>query len=310
MGKIYAECGDGGSGLAPINVENQVHKARYSLYHGDCVEVLRGLPPGSVDLAVFSPPFESLYTYTPQSRDLGNNRSTKEFLRHFRFFVDSLTGVVRAGRMAAIHCMPLPMTKIRDGEIGTRDFPGDLIRAFQKRGWIYWCEFSIWKDPVTAMQRTKAHGLLYKTLKKDAASSRMGYPEKVIIMKAPGANVVPIPHDDIPLDGDEGWQALASPVWMDINPSDTLQYKSAREAEDERHICPLQTSIIRRLVRLWSNRGETVLSPFAGIGSEGVVSLEMGRRFIGVELKSSYYRQAVANLDIARGQSNLLDLLE
>lgn len=290
-----------------MDVVNQVLRSRYALYHGDSVDVMNALPEDSVGLIATSPPFESLYTYSAQARDAGNSRDSEEFFEHFGFFVDGMTRVIKPGRMAAIHCMPLPTSKARDGYIGARDFPGDVIRIFQSRGWVYHCEICIWKDPVTAMQRTKAHGLLHKTLKADSARSRVGYPDKVIVMRSAGENAEPIQHDDWPLDGPEGWQAVASPVWMDIDPGDTLQHRSARDADDERHICPLQLPVIRRMVRLWSNEGDVVLSPFAGIGSEGVVALELGRKFVGAELKESYYRQAKENLRLAGGQLGLFE---
>jgi hypothetical protein len=200
--------------------------------------------------------------------------------------------------------MDIPTSKERDGFIGLRDFRGALIRAFQSDGWIYHSSVCIWKDPVTAMQRTKALGLLHKQVKKDSSMSRQGIPDYLVTLRKPGVNVDPIAHtaEEIPV---SLWQRFASPVWMDINPSDTLQRESAREHDDERHICPLQLGVIRRAVQLWSNPKDIVLSPFAGIGSEGVVSVEMGRRFVGVELKSSYYQQAVLNLGAAGKQCSL-----
>jgi len=277
---------------------------RWSLYRGDCIDVVRDLPDASVGFSVFSPPFASLYTYSDDDRDMGNCRDADEFDAHFRYLTDELHRVIMPGRLVAMHCMDLPLSKMRDGHIGLRDFRGQLIRAMQDAGFVYHSQVTIWKDPVTAMQRTKALGLLYKQLKKDSGRSRQGIPDYLVVFRKPGDNPEPISHDpeEFPV---TLWQRYASPVWMDIDQSDTLQYRSAREHDDERHICPLQLGVIRRALRLWSNPDDVVLSPFAGIGSEGVVSLEMGRRFVGVELKASYYRQALANLTDLSQQATL-----
>ena len=207
------------------------------------------------------------------------------------------------GRLVSIHCMNLPTSKVRDGHIGIRDFRGEIIRAFEEVGFIYHSEVCIWKDPVTAMQRTKALGLLHKQIRKDSCMSRQGVPDYLVTMRKPGDNPERVGHtpEEFPV---QLWQQYASPVWMDINQSDTLQYRSAREHNDERHICPLQLEVIRRAVKLWTNPGDTVWSPFAGIGSEGFVALEMGRGFIGSELKPSYYRQACKNLQRALSVSS------
>lgn len=274
----------------------------FAIYNSDCVDVLRGMPDESMHYSIFSPPFASLYTYSASPRDMGNCANHEEFFGQFRFLVPELYRVMKPGRLLSFHCMLLPTSKARDGIIGLTDFRGQLIRAFQEVGWVFHSEVVVWKDPVTAMQRTKALGLLHKTIKKDSSMSRQGIPDYVVTMRKPGVNAEPITHtgtkggseEDLPVDL---WQRYASPVWMDIDPSDTLQYRSARENDDEKHICPLQFGIIRRCLNLWSNKGDTVLSPFAGIGSEGYVSLEMGRRFVGVELKRSYYEQAVRNLE-------------
>jgi hypothetical protein len=285
---------------------------RFTLHRGDCVEALKEMEPDSVDFSIFSPPFASLYTYSNSERDMGNCRTHSEFYEHFRFAVAELFRVTKPGRLLSFHCMNLPTSKERDGYIGISDFRGELIRLFQDAGWIYHSEVCIWKDPVTAMQRTKAIGLLYKQLKKDSCLSRQGIADYLVTVRKPGENPDRVTKDpgEFPV---SLWQNYASPVWMDINPSDTLQYRSAREHDDERHICPLQLEVIRRAVRLWTNPGDLVLSPFAGIGSEGVVSLEMDRRFVGVELKGSYYRQAAANLKAADGfgpQTTIFDFLE
>jgi len=286
-----------------LNVIDQDVGNWHAIYNGDCVDVLRGLPDESVHYTIFSPPFASLYTYSASPRDMGNCATHAEFFEHFRYLIPELYRVTKPGRLLSFHCMLLPTSKSRDGFIGLTDFRGELIRAFREVGWIHHSEVVIWKDPVTAMQRTKALGLLHKQIRKDSAMSRQGIPDYLITMRKPGDNPEPIAHtgDDFPV---SAWQRYASPVWMDIDPNDTLQYRSAREHDDERHICPLQLEVIRRGVRLWSNPGDTVLSPFAGIASEGVVSIELGRRFVGAELKASYYQQAVANLRAAAPDSD------
>lgn len=278
-----------------MNCLDQTIGDGFALYHGDCVEVLKGIPSHSIDYSIFSPPFSSLYTYSNSPRDMGNCRTDAEFFEHFGYLIEQLARVMQPGRDVSFHCMLMPTSKERDGYIGLRDFRGDLIRAFQAHGFIYHSEVCIWKDPVTSMQRTKALGLLHKTVRGNASFSRQGIPDYLVTMRAPGDPVVRVQHDaaDYPV---EKWQRVASPVWMDINPSETLQYRSAREHDDERHIAPLQLEVIRRGVELWTNPGDIVLSPFAGIGSEGFVSLQMGRRFVGVELKASYYQQAARNL--------------
>jgi DNA modification methylase len=281
-----------------MNCIDQTAGEGFVLYHGDCVDVLRGLPDQSIHYSIFSPPFASLYTYSNSPRDMGNCRSNEEFFEHFAFLVAELKRVMRPGRNVSFHCMLFPASKERDGFIGLKDFRGDLIRAFQAQGFIFHAETVIWKDPVTQMQRTKALGLLHKSVRENSAMCRMGIPDYLVTMRAPGDQLDRVTHtrDDYPVDR---WQKVASPVWMDINPSDTLQYQSAREHDDERHICPLQLEVIRRGVELWTNPGDVVLSPFAGIGSEGFVSVQMGRKFVGVELKDSYYRQASQNLGAA-----------
>lgn len=275
----------------------------WALYQGDCVEVLRGLPKSSVDYSIFSPPFASLYTYSNSPRDMGNCRNDAEFFGQFQFLVQELRRIVKPGHNVSFHCMQLPTSKVRDGVIGLKDFRGELIRAFEAEGFIYASEVCIWKDPVTAMQRTKALGLLHKTVRNNATMSRQGIADYLVTMRAPGDVVDKVAHgDEIPV---EEWQKLASPIWTDINPNDTLQYRSAREHDDERHICPLQLEVIRRGIRLWTNPGDVVLSPFAGIGSELYVATELGRRAVGVELKASYYEQAVKNLRAASAQAGL-----
>ena len=277
-----------------VNVIDQATSERYALYNGDSAEILKGLPAGSVHYSIFSPPFASLYTYSNSERDLGNCRTTTEFYEQFKFIVDELYRVLMPGRLLSFHCMDLPLSKERDGIIGIRDFRGELIKLFEDSGFVLHSQVCIWKDPVTAMQRTKAIGLLHKQLKKDSCMSRQGIPDYLVTMRKPGENPEPVSHtnETFPV---QAWQRYASPVWMDINPSDTLQASSARDEKDERHICPLQLPVIRRALNLWTNPGDIVLTPFLGIGSEAYVALKMGRRAIGIELKPSYYQQAVRN---------------
>ena len=277
-----------------MNVKNQYVDERMALYHGDSCEVLTEIPSDSIHFEIYSPPFASLYTYSNSERDLGNSKNKHEFYEHFEFIVKELYRVLMPGRLMAVHCMNLPTSKSRDGFIGIDDFRGDLIRLYEKAGFIYHSEVCIWKDPVIAMQRTKALGLLHKQIKKDSAMCRQGIPDYLVVMRKPGDNPEPVTHtnETFPV---EIWQKYASPIWTDINPSDTLQYRSARDNEDEKHICPLQLTVIRRALNLWTNPNDVVLTPFMGIGSEVVTALENGRRAVGVELKDSYYKQAEKN---------------
>lgn len=279
-----------------MKVMDQYISKKFAIYNADCMDVVSSMPESSVHYTIFSPPFASLYTYSASARDMGNCKGMNEFSEHFSHLVPELFRVTKPGRLLSFHCMLLPTSKQNDGFIGLRDFRGELIRMFVSYGFIHHSEVVIWKDPVTAMQRTKALGLLHKTIRKDSSMSRQGIPDYLITLRKPGENLEKIAHthEEFPV---SLWQQYASPIWTDINPSDTLQYRSARENEDEKHICPLQLQVIRRALKLWTNKGDTVLSPFAGIGSEGYVSLQEGRRFIGSELKKSYYEQAVRNLE-------------
>lgn len=292
---------------------------RWTLFNADTVDAARKMPDSSVDYSVYSPPFVSLFTYSASERDFGNCRSDDVFWAQYEYLLEQTIRIMAPGRLVSVHCMLLPTSKTKDGYIGLRDFRGDIIRAFQKHGFIYHSEVVIWKDPVTAVTRTKALGLLYKQLRKDSAMSRQGIPDYVCTFRKPGENAKPITKDErsFPV---ERWQRYASPVWVTtgdkddegflrasdaqraddpssgIDAQDTLQARSAREHEDERHLCVLQLEVIRRCIRLWSNPDDVVWSPFAGVGSEGYVALQEGRRFIGAELKGSYARQAAANL--------------
>lgn len=281
----------------------------WTMMLGDCVERIKEIESESVGFSVFSPPFASLYTYSNSDRDMGNSKTDEEFAEHFKFLVSELYRVMMPGRCVSFHCMNLPTSKERDGFIGIKDFRGELIRMFQDVGFIYHSEVTIWKDPVTAMQRTKAIGLLNKQKNKDSTISRQGIPDYLVTMRKPGENPKPVTHtnEDFPI---SVWQKYASPVWMDINPSNTLQYRAARENSDERHICPLQLDVIERAIKLWSSPDDLVLSPFGGIGSEGYVAIKDGRRFVGIELKRSYFDLACKNLEEAVRESKTMTLFD
>lgn len=291
-----------------MKVLNQKIEEFYSLYHGDSCEVLKGLPDNSVHYTLFSPPFSSLYTYSNSDRDMGNSKNDDEFYKHFEFLVNELYRITMPGRLLSFHCINIPLMKQRDGVIGLKDFRGDLIKMFVNAGFIFHSEVCIWKNPVTEMQRTKALGLLHKQIKKDSSMSRQGIPDYLITMRKPGENPEPIEHtnESFPVDL---WQKYASPVWMDIRQSDTLQKKSARAEEDERHICPLQLEVIKRCICLWTNPGDIVLDPFAGIASTNYMALRLDRRTIGVELKESYYQQAVLNCEMAMNEE-IIDIFD
>lgn len=316
----------------------------WTAYLGDCVDVARSLPDDSIDYQVFSPPFASLYTYSNSERDMGNSKTYSEFFEHYKYLIKEQYRILRPGRLLSFHCMNLPTTIQHHGKIGIEDFRGDLIRAYQAEGFTYHSEVCIWKDPVTAMQRTKALGLLYKQLRKDSARSRQGIPDYLVTMRKEGENTKPVTktHESFPVGL---WQNEASPVWtfgeessvfrqlidwlvqyfkhdvdltsryaeavwMDINPSDTLQRESAREEKDEKHIAPLQLEVIERAIKLWTNPGDTVFTPFLGIGSEAYVAVKLGRRGIGSELKESYWKQAVRNLRKAESEKNQPSLFD
>lgn len=281
-----------------MNVLEQVIENKYAIYNGDSCEIVRAIPDNSIHYTIFSPPFASLYTYSNSDRDMGNSKGDDEFYNHFIFLAKELYRVTMPGRLLSFHCMDLPLMKERDGVIGLKDFPAIIRNIFEDCGFIYHSKVTIWKNPVTEMQRTKALGLLHKQIRKDSAMNRQGIPDYIVTMRKPGENPerVSHTHETFPVDV---WQNYASPVWMDIRQSDTLQKKSAREDKDERHICPLQLEVIQRCIELWTNPNDIVLDPFAGIGSVPYTAVKLGRRGIGVELKESYYKQAVNNLEIA-----------
>lgn len=287
----------------------------FMAYNGDSCEIMPLLPTESIDMSVFSPPFSSLYTYSNSDRDLGNCKSDEEFYIHFEFIVKELFRIMKSGKNVCVHCMNLPTSKERDGYIGIKDFRGDLIRLFQKCGFIYHSEICIWKNPVTAMQRTKALGLLHKQIKKDSCMSRMGIPDYIIVMRKPGDNQNRVTHtnETFPVSqwqeyASPIWDEVNSPVWWDINQSDTLNGRTARDNNDERHICPLQLPVIERCVNLWSNPNDVVFTPFLGIGSEVYQALQMGRRGIGIELKDSYYKCAVENCKSAEEEDTQMSI--
>jgi DNA modification methylase len=292
-----------------IRCLNDAHGENFAAYHGDCVDVLRQFPACSVDFSVYSPPFGNLFIYSSSAADMGNSATDGEFAEHYAYEVAEKFRVTKPGRLTAVHCSDLPMRAWIDGEIGIKDFSGDIIRIHTDAGWVLHSRVTIWKCPVVEMTRTKAHGLLYKTLQADSARSRQGMPDYLLVFRKPGVNAEPIKHtpSEFPL---PLWQEIASPVWMTVNQTRTLNVEAAREMGDERHLCPLQLDVIERSLRLWSNPGDVVLSPFMGIGSEGFASLKARRRFIGVELKESYFRHAVRNLIGAEaGAPDLLDTI-
>jgi superfamily II DNA or RNA helicase len=300
MKDLNAEALHGGAQRKKDGYTREVAQGEgWTLHLADCVDVAQELPTDSVHYSIYSPPFASLYTYSNSDRDMGNCKDDATFMEQYRFLVRELYRATMPGRLTSFHCMNLPTSKQNHGYIGIRDFRGELIRLHEDEGWIFHSEVCIWKDPVTAMQRTKALGLLWKQLKKDSAMSRQGIPDYLVTMRKPGTNPENVSHtaEDFPV---ELWQNFASPVWHDINPSDTLTYREAREHNDERHICALQLQVIERGIKLWSNPGDVVFSPFAGIGSEGYTALKMQRRFLGSELKRSYFDQACRNLEQAR----------
>lgn len=270
----------------------------WKLMLGDSCERLAELDAESIDLSIYSPPFASLYTYSPTSRDLGNSHDREEFIEHYGYVIRETLRLTKPGRLSCVHVQQLTTTKATHGTIGMTDFRGQVIQAHQDAGWIYHGEVTVDKDPQAQAIRTKAQALMFNTLHRDSAMTRPALADYVIIFRKPGENRVPIQSDV----DNETWIEWARPVWLGIRETDTLNERVAREAADERHICPLQLPLIERCVRLWSNEGETVLSPFAGIGSEGVVEVRQGRRFIGCELKSSYWKTACEHLTAAEQQ--------
>lgn len=276
----------------------------WAAYRGDCVDVVRQLPDASVHLSVFSPPFSGLYIYNDSEADMGNSASDAEFLAHYRFLAAELFRVTKPGRLCVVHCKDLVFYRTQTGhDAGLRDFPGMLVRAHQEAGFTFHSRVTVWRDPVREMTKTKAHGLLYKQLRTDSSFSRQGLPEYLLVFRRwarEGEAVEPVTHtqESFPL---PQWQEWASPVWMNTRETDVLN--AQRDPADEKHICPLPLDLIKRAVHLWSNPGDVVLSPFMGIGSEGHGALKAGRRFVGVELKESYWRQACRHLAAAEADA-------
>jgi hypothetical protein len=306
-----------------INAVDQVVTDQYAIYQGDSCEIIRALPGDSIGFGIHSPPFEGLYKFSNFDRDISNNEGP-QFWEHYAFLISELLRVTKPGRLHSVHVMQLPTSKIRHGHIGMRDFRGEVIRAYEDAGWIFHSEVCIWKDPVVAQQRTKSIRLLHKQIVKDSALSGQGLADYIVTFRKPGDNPEPIAGGfsryigdgqepdrskyTSPMDGRnwysiEVWQRYASPVWTDINQTRTLQYRSARDEKDEVHISPLQLDVIERCIDLWSNPGDTVLTPFLGIGSEVYCAVELGRKGIGIELKPSYFAQAVKNIAELEKQS-------
>lgn len=343
----------GDSSVDAHKIINQSISDRYAMYQGDCVKVCRGLPDNSIHMSVSSWPFCALYSYTDAVADMSNIRTRSEFFTGVDFMLSEMARIMMPGRLVATHCMDIPTTMEHDGVIGLYDFPGDIIRAYEKHGFVFHSKVTIWKDPLIAATRTHALGLAHKQIVKDSAMCRQGIPDYLIVMRKRGVNPQPVAHPEgftrwvgtkepepkerhggngwkqpdavtgtakglprgeprverkanqaINKYSHEVWQRYASPIWFDINPSDTLQRDSARDDDDSRHVCPLQLTVIRRAIELWSNPGDVVFDPFSGIGSSGYVALQEGRKFVGSELKDTYYKQSVANLEFAADQSN------
>lgn len=306
-----------------MNCENQWHGDDWSLYQGDCCEVIKGIPGGSIDFSVFSPPFSSIFVYSDSERDMGNCATDEEFFRHFAFLISELHRIMRPGRLAAIHCSDLPQHKYKDGAVGLKDFPGEIIRAFQHAGWIYHSRVCIWKDPVVEMQRTKALGLLHKQLCKNAAMVRQGIADTLLVFRKDGDGIPVNRHqgldpsayiggndDGCPMETSiDVWQRYASPVWFDIRQTNTLNVRVARSEKDERHLCPLQLDVIERAIQLWTLPGEVVFTPFCGIGSEIYGAVKQGRKGIGIELKPEYCAQAIKNMAALAESGRQLSLL-
>lgn len=280
------------------------HGNKYSAYHGDCVHIASQFPDECIDFSVYSPPFSNLFVYSDSVADMGNCADDKEFFEQYAFMVRETFRLTKPVRLSAVHCSDIPLTKWKDGEIAIKDLSGQIVRTHEDAGWFLYSRITIWKDPVVEMTRTKALGLLHKQLLKDSGRSRAGMPDYLLVFRKHGENPAPITHtkEDFPV---EQWQKWASPVWMDINQTDVLNVTAARSERDEKHLCPLQKGVIDRALIMWSNPGDVVLSPYMGIGSEGVCSLKAERRFIGIELKQEYFAQAVRYLDAADRQQKL-----
>lgn len=304
-------------------VLDQASGENWTLWNADCIEVVNALPANSLHLSIFSPPYASLYTYSNSDRDMGNSVSDTQFYEHFDYLVDGLLRATMPGRIVCVDVMNIPAMKERDGFIGLKDFRGDIIRAFTRQGFVFHSEHCAWKDPLIEATRTKALGLMHKQLCKDSTRSRAGIPQYLLAFRKNGENLEPVAHqngleyfvgENEPTHGTlshERWRRYASPVWMDINFSNTLNAKAAREAEDERHVCPMALDLIERAIHLWSNPGDVIFDPYSGIGSTGYMAIKTGRRFVGSELKAAYFKQAAKNIGQAReAHGGLFDSME
>lgn len=287
-----------------IECLNSISGSNFVAYHGDAIPISEQMKTETVGFSIYSPPFHQIFVYSDSEADMGNCATEDEFNQHYQFLIKQLYRVTKPGRLTAVHCSDLPSSKWKDGVIGLKDFPGDIVRAHQAEGWIFHSRVCVWRDPVVEMTRTKALGLLYKQLKKDSTRSRMGIADYVLVFRKPGDNAEPVEQmpENFPV---SQWQKWASPVWMDINQTNTLNVRMAKDGSDEKHLCPLQLDLIERAVTMWSNPGDVVLSPFMGIGSEGVTSLKLKRRFIGIELKASYFKHACRYLAAQEQQDDL-----
>lgn len=279
-------------------VMNQSSGENWTLIHGDTGHAITDIPSNSVGFSIYSPPFVDLFVYSTSAADLGNCANDAQFYEQYRHIIREKLRVTKPGRLSAVHCTDLPTRKFKDGFIGIKAFSDAIREAHEAEGWIYHCRITVWRDPVVEMQRTKALGLLYKQLCKDSCMSRVGLADYVLVFRKPGDNAEPVGQDRAKFPVDQ-WQKWASPVWMDIDQTNVLNGRTARENDDERHVCPLQLDLIERAIRLWSNEGDVVLSPFAGIGSEGYIAMKTKRKFIGCELKESYWKQACKNIRAA-----------
>jgi hypothetical protein len=270
------------------------------------VDIARQMPDASIDFSIYSPPFASIFVYSDSENDMGNCADDAEFMEHYKFLVEQMFRVHKPGTLSAVHCSDLPSTKWKDGHIGLKDFMGDIVNAHKEAGFILHSRVTIWRDPVVEMTRTKALGLLYKQVTKDSSKSRVGMPDYLCVFRKPGEREVPVGHDKIKFPV-ERWQEMASPVWMDIKQTRTINsekgMKLPRSEAEERHICPLQLDVIENSLFLWSNPGDVVFSPFMGVGSEGAMSLRHDRKFIGTELKESYWSQACKHLELESNAS-------
>jgi len=292
-----------------LTILDQHVSDRFTAIHGDCVHAVSELPSNSIGFSVYSPPFGDLFVYSDSAADMGNVSGDDQFFEQYCHLIREKLRVLKPGRLTAVHCTDLPSRKGRDGFIGVKPFSDDIVRAHIDAGFIYHCRVTVWRDPVVEMTRTKALGLLYKQLQKDSCMSRTGLPDYLLVFRKPGDNEERV-GQDARLFPVSQWQQWASPVWMDIKQGNVLNVRMARDGEDERHLCPLQLDLIERAIRLWSNPNDVVLSPFMGIGSEGYVAVKTGRRYIGTELKQSYFRQAVKYISEAEAEQSMGTLLD